>query len=113
VNIGEPNGVYFGLGDGTFEGAVSFGGSEDSYALEIADIDQDDDLDIVVANVNSSNSVYLNDNEGTQWTEVKLGDYAATTYGLDVGDLDQDGYPDLGFANSNSLNRLFYNRINR
>ncbi|MEO2158454.1 MAG: VCBS repeat-containing protein, partial [bacterium] len=74
-----------------------------------ADIDQDGDPDIVVANVNSANSVYLNSDEGTRWTEVKLGGFTATTYGLDIGDLNLDGYPDLGFGNSDSFNRIFYN----
>ena len=110
ANIGEPNGLYLGKGDGSFQPETSFGGSEQSYGAVVTDVDQDGDEDIVIANVRDRNAVYLNPGTaGGEWDGMWLGEEAATTYGLAAGDLTGDGYPELGFANSGSLNRLFMN----
>lgn len=109
VNIGEPNAVYLGAGDGTFSDGVSFGGDEESYAVATADVDLDGDLDLVVGNVGARSAVYLNDGTGAGWTVLWLGDEPADAYGVAVGDLTGDGYPEVGLAISGGYNRLFLN----
>lgn len=52
ANIGEPNAVYLGHGDGTFEPGLTFGDAEESYAI---------------ANVARPNAVYWNDRSGRGW----------------------------------------------
>jgi hypothetical protein len=98
-----------GHGDGTFDGGISFGEAEESYAVATVDIDRDGDQDIVVANVGGPNALYLNDGSGAGWPVRWLGDGEESTYGLAVGDLDGDGFPEVGFANSGAVNRLFRN----
>ena len=109
ANIGEPNGVYLGLGEGRFEEGIPFGTNEQTYAVAVADLDGDGDADIVVGNVRGPNAVYLNDGTGRTWTEQRVGDEAESTYGIATADLDGDGYPDIGFANSGAVNRIFIN----
>ena len=58
------NEVYFGEAAGGFERTVPFGSDDDqSYAVRLADVDLDGDLDIVVANVGARNAVYFNQGE--------------------------------------------------
>ena len=109
VNIGEPNAVYLGRGNGSFEEGVPFGDSERSYAVVTADLDRDGDYDIIVANVAGRNAVYWNDGSAQHWAVHWLGDEANTSYGVDAADLNGDGYPEIGFANSGAFNRLFRN----
>ena len=109
VNIGEPNAVYLGAGDGTFGQGILFGNEEESYALAVADMDADGDQDLVVGNVGERNAVYLNDGTGTAWQTVWLGDERNATYGVAVGDLDGNGFPEVGTADSGALNRIFMN----
>ena len=109
VNIGEPNAVYLGRGNGRFEDGIPFGDAERSYAVVTADLDRDGDDDIVVANVAGRNAVYWNDGSARQWTVQWLGDEADNSYGVDAADLNGDGYPEIGVANSGAFNRLFLN----
>jgi hypothetical protein len=109
ANIGEPNAVYLGRGDGRFEDGIAFGGNENTYAAAVADLDRDGDTDIVVGNVQGPNAVYFNDGSGRVWSEQKVGEEAESTYGVATADLNGDGYPDIGFANSEAVNRIFFN----
>ena len=109
ANIGEPNRLYRGLGNGRFELLATLGEDQMSFAARTADVDGDGDQDVVIANVRERNAVYLNPGATGSWSEVWLGTDAAITYGLDVGDLNGDGLPEIGFANSGGLNRLFRN----
>lgn len=110
ANIGEPNAVYLGRGDGTFDEGTTFGADENSYMLEIVDLDRDGDLDLVVANVNGPNIAYLNGGDGRAWTEMRFDDGTESSYGVATADLNGDGFPEVGFANSGAFNRLFQNR---
>jgi hypothetical protein len=109
ANIGEPNAVYLGRGDGSFEQGATLGDSERTYAATTADVDGDGDLDIVVANVGDRNALYANDGTGRGWTQHWLGEERDASYGVTAGDLTGNGFPDLGFANSEAVNRLFFN----
>lgn len=108
-NIGEPNAVYLGRGDGSFDFGATFGEAERTYAIATVDLDRDGDLDIVASQVRGPNTVYFNEGRATRWTEVWLGQEASDSYGVRTGDLNGDGFPEIGFANSGSFNRLFMN----
>jgi hypothetical protein len=111
ANIGEPNGVYLGRGDGSFDAGVAFGASELSYAVTTADVEGDGDEDIIIANVRGRNAVYLNDGSAKTWIERWLGEEGNTSYGVAAADLNGDRYPEIGFANSGAFNRLFLNVV--
>ena len=85
------------------------GGSEESYALVVLDVDRDGDIDVVVANVRSPNELYLNDGSGMTWVRAPIDEESYVTYGVDAADLNGDGFADLGFANSGGPNRIFLN----
>ena len=109
VNIGEPNAVYLGAGDGTFAEGAPFGAAEESYAVATSDVDLDGDLDVVVANVGERSALYLNDGTGKGWTGAWLGEERVDAYGVAVGDLTGDRYPEVGLAVSGGVNRIFLN----
>ena len=88
----------------------------DGFRVELvaaADLDQDQDIDLVIGNVQQANSVYLNQDAGRTFQSIPFGDPQGNTYGLAVGDLTGDGKPDIVTANSGSPNRIFLNRFGR
>ena len=103
--------VYFGDGAGGFTRSLPFGSDDDqSYAVRLADVDLDGDLDIVVANVRAQNAVYFNRNGGAPaFDELRFGCADCATYGLAVGDLNGDGFPEIVTANSGAPNGVFAN----
>ena len=89
-----------------------FGRDDDqSYAVVLADLDLDGDLDIIVANAGARNAVYFN--RGTEtaepFEEFRFGCDDCGTYGVAVGDLNGDGYPEIVTANSGAPNVIFAN----
>ena len=103
--------MYFGDGSGGFDRSLSFGRADDeSYAVQLADLDLDGDPDIVVANVGVQNAVYFNrGGEPPAFVEFRFGCADCSTYGLGVGELNGDGFPDIVTANSGARNGLFAN----
>jgi len=92
-----------------FELSQSFG--EDpghSYAILAHDLDADEDMDIVVANVGDTNRVYLNDGAGrlSLLTEIGLAEH--NTYALGIGDINGDGRPDIVAGNSDGPNIVYF-----
>ncbi len=97
----SPNALYLGDSSGGFETRVPFGRVDgQTYAIKIADMNNDQSLDVVVGNVAQSNAVFFSnatffsDQTGDAFSETRFGDATAATYGLDVGDLDGDGFDD-------------------
>ncbi|QDU85812.1 FG-GAP repeat protein [Planctomycetes bacterium Pla163] len=98
----SPVRVLLGGGDGTFE--LSFEGTAgfDAKAVELADLDQDGSLDIVVANHESDSvSIFLGNGDGTASGPIHfaMGD---GPWRLAVGDVDGDGVADVLTTNRNS-----------
>ena len=93
---------------------MAFGADDGlSYDLKVVDLDNDGDLDIVIANVRSQNVAFFNDGTGMHFEEVRFGLAEDVTYGVDVGDVNGDGFPDIGVANSDGLNGIHISRPSR
>jgi hypothetical protein len=127
----ETNALYKNLGGGAFLDARSPAGIAEpslpflGFGVAFADLDQDGDLDLVVANGHiQDNTAELN--PGTQYAQRKqvyenLGngkfredkgtgmDAERVSRGLAVGDLDGDGDLDLVFNNSNQACEVYEN----
>ncbi|CAF1580948.1 unnamed protein product, partial [Adineta ricciae] len=102
-------GVFFGFGNGSFTTAqfYSTGLSSGSIWISIADLNNDNLLDLAVANPFGNNvGVFLGDHHGNftnQWTYATGPD--SKPYSLTIGDYNRDGRLDLATANfgSNSI----------
>ncbi len=98
-------------GNGGVHTATNFGREDgQTYALVVADMNNDGDLDLIVGNVAQENAVFFNQGDGKGYREVRFGDESHATYGLDTGDLNGDGFEDIVVANSGSQNLVFLNR---
>ena len=103
---GQPDILYHNNGDGTFADVTRQAGvyNPEGRAMGVnsADIDNDGDWDIFVANDGMQNYLYRNDGDGT-FTDIAL--QTATGYGQngeatsamsgEFGDIDLDGHVDL------------------
>lgn len=115
---GTPNLLFRNLGRGRFEECAAARGVADarwSYGALLADLDQDGDVDLVVANDYGEKGFFVNDGRG-RFTEEAAGRGAADPgngMGVDCGDADGDGWLDLYLMNMSStagnriLKRLF------
>ncbi|MEE3259947.1 MAG: VCBS repeat-containing protein [Candidatus Latescibacterota bacterium] len=114
---GTPNLLFVNRGDGTFAEAAASRGVADSrwsYAAVFADVDEDGDPDLYVANDFGENGYYRND--GAVFVdaagELGLSD-PGNGMGASFGDFDNDGHLDLHVTNMSStagnriLQRLF------
>jgi hypothetical protein len=101
---GLANELYENLGDGTFrkrDGGRATTDAGSSYAATFGDLDNDGDLDLVVANWGGSSEIYLNDGAG-YFDQVSSGAFRRTIhYGssLALGDYDLDGDLDVLIGN--------------
>ena len=90
---GESDKVYLNQEAGMLTEAQSLG-SGDTHAVALADVDGDEDLDLITAG--SESSVWINDGEGKfSKSAVELGNVLDERAVLAVGDVDGDGDPDI------------------
>ena len=90
--------VLLGMGNGSFQPAVSYAVGGQPERVLVADFNGDGNLDLVVANTGSGSiSVLLGNGDGTFQTQVT---YACSSpVGLGVMDLNHDGYADIVAGN--------------
>ena len=93
--------VLLGDGHGHFGPAYDLGTAADrSYSGQLADMDRDGDLDVVISNDKPDPKlVYLNDGKGHFEVGSAFGRAEWETRNATVADLDGDGYPDIVVAN--------------
>jgi len=104
---GGSVGVLLGVGDGTFQTAVSYGsGGAFSYAIAAADINHDGKVDLVAANQCTSGGcntgaigVLLGKGDGTFQTVVSYTAIGSETDGINIADVNGDGNPDVLVSN--------------
>jgi hypothetical protein len=110
----EQNRILINNGMGYFEeqSSTRFPQLEDfTNDLDIADVDDDGDLDIVIANsYPDSNYLLLNDGDGHFSRDmIRLPVTGDVSYAVKFCDVTGDNHPDLVFANVLGRNRLFEN----
>ena len=83
-------------------------GKNDSFSVALGDVDDDGDLDMVVANLNQGNRVYINDGTGS-YTDTNQSLGTNYSWSIDLGDIDGDGDLDMVVANVNESNQVYTN----
>lgn len=85
------------------------GPSRVPYALSLADLNRDGQLDIVVGYVELPGSVYFNEAKGRTFREVPWNDGKGVVYGMVFSDIDGDDWPDIIAARSDAPNAIWFN----
>ncbi|MEM6456399.1 MAG: CRTAC1 family protein [Acidobacteriota bacterium] len=119
---GVADSLFLNQGDGTFieDGkarGIVHSADEKGFGVVLADIDDDGDLDIYVANDGTLNRLYLNDGKARFTDEALLAGVglsgrgvAESGMGVDLGDVDADGRLDVLVTNySMETNTLYRN----
>ncbi|RKY20718.1 MAG: hypothetical protein DRQ55_06815 [Planctomycetota bacterium] len=129
-NRNQPNDIFLRLppsathgerpgqsGFARLEGVASLERSNSSREVDLADLDGDGDLEILVANGSDQHNDVLVNMGGRQagsegafepLVDVLSGD-GGRSFGLAVGDLDGDGLPEVAVANRDQSNALYHN----
>lgn len=93
---------------GVFISSAAFGGADPTRCVAAGDIDGDGDIDVVSANFNAQDYLYLNNGAGT-FTPVAFGSAATASVCLALGDMDGDGDLDVAVGRSGQPGELFMN----
>ena len=110
---GKVNRLYMNDGSGGFSGSglpLGIDEVDATSALALGDVDDDGDVDLVVANRGQTNKLYLNNGASgfaASGTAVGVEVDASTTVALQ--DVDNDGDLDLVVGNENQTNKLYMN----
>ncbi len=113
----QDNVLYRNNGDGTFTditetaGVSALGGR--SMQAIFSDFDNDNDLDLYVANDTSDNHIYRNEGNGT-FTDVSAESWAADfrgSMGITAGDYDADGDIDLFISHWIEQENVLYRNL--
>lgn len=106
--------VFLNLGNGIFQTAINISVMSLPYGICSADLDNDGDKDLIIANHNSQGSITILINNGTG--NFATGpSYLAGSYGWSVtaSDLDIDGRIDIIFSTEiSATNYIFHNEEN-
>ena len=104
------NRIFINNGRGIFTVEKNLGlNKSTTYATEIADLDNDGDLDIAVGNDMAPNYIFLNDGKGNFTKGAAFGEDYAPTRNLTLADLDKDGDVDILIINRGKTNQICLN----
>lgn len=114
---GQPNRLYRGRGDLTFDDVSAGSGADDrglTLAIAAADYDRDGDQDLYLANDFGRNVLLANRGDGTfEDVALKAGAAAISAgMGTSFGDYDGDGWLDIYVSGIRSNQRWFSNAAN-
>src|SRR5579872_141039 len=106
--------------DGTFtdvteQAGLLKGTPAPAHSAVWADIDNDGNLDLFIANENAPSQLFRNNGNGT-FTDISHDagiDRTATSKGVVSADYDNDGFPDFYVSNFNGADFLYHNNGNR
>ena len=90
--------------------------SNRTASITLSDIDQDGDLDALVANGRhwaEQNYIYYNDGKGRFKLAQPIGKYLNASYSVKSADLNNDGYMDIAVANDNIPNEIYFGSVNQ
>lgn len=93
------------------EADEGFAGGSTTYATALADVDGDNDMDLLVTNSEQSNQLFLNNGQGAfeEVTETSgLADAEATSRAAVFADVNGDGLLDVFISSRAHTNRLFH-----
>ncbi|PUA30655.1 MAG: hypothetical protein B0W54_09350 [Cellvibrio sp. 79] len=107
-HYGADNRVYKNDGRGHFTLFETIKSGDVTYAIKLADFDQDKDPDLLVGNY-GSNTIYLNDGDG-HFTGFSNSQDLKRTASLAVGDINRDGLLDYVEGNNFTKNKIFLNQ---
>ncbi len=98
---GQPVELFWNQGSMAFTAAGSIGTAPAPHAIVAADIDNDGDQDILLANSSLPLQLFVNDGVGNFTEEAQARGLTSTnnTYGITFGDYDRDGWLDVYLAN--------------
>jgi len=106
--------VLLNDGNGSFIERHNTGDSADrTYTAALADLDEDDENDIVLGAVEAPSAVLVNNGDGLSFSIIQFGDSEGAVYGLAIGDVNRDGLPDIVTARSGAPNMLYFNSGSR
>ncbi|MEY8215072.1 MAG: VCBS repeat-containing protein, partial [Colwellia sp.] len=108
---GKNNRWFRSYGDGLFNHTSIAIGSEAqaNSSVELADMDNDGDLDALFGNLDGTDALYLNDGVGNFSAVINIGsDNTNSTRDIAVGDVDNDGDLDIVSA-TKATNKLYLN----
>ncbi|MCB9899493.1 MAG: VCBS repeat-containing protein [Planctomycetes bacterium] len=95
--------------DAVFSTAVN-----DSFDACLTDVDGDGDVDVVVANRDTPNDLFLSRGHPFDFVRVAAGELVSTnsqTLAVEAADLDGDGLPELAFANTLGDPNMLYRNL--
>jgi hypothetical protein len=101
-------GIFLGCGNGTFQGGrfYSTGSGSGSYSVAVGDFNNDNQLDIVVANNGINNiGVFLGSGDGTFSSQITFSTgNNSQPYAVTAGDFNNDDRLDIAVANNGTNN---------
>jgi len=110
----NPNTVWINNGEGQFTDSGQLLGSSETQDVASADIDNDNDIDIITANccsnTSNANRVWINNGFGTFTNTQEIGIFSSEN--LSVADLDGDLDFDIVFSNTFEASKTYTNNGN-
>jgi len=93
-------------------GQVAIGKDSDStWSVALGDLDNDGDLDVVVANLSTKSKVYLNDGEDPPFSIINVGtEFGSGALIVELGDIDNDSYLDIVLVYRDRVHYYLNNR---